>query len=241
MPRSNDYLLGGYTYHLTHRCHNRDFHLRDMRERDAYRRWLHEGVARFGVSVYGYCITNNHVHVIARADDPAAISGMMHLAAGTVAKQYNLRTRHLGAVWEHPFQCTLVEGRSHLINCLAYVDLNMVRAGRVPHPEAWRWCGFDEVSGKRTRFRILDLDGLVRRLGFSSPEAYRREYEALLRRKIEDGELKREPGWTESLAVGDQDFIEQTVKLYPRRRRLACEYLGDDETQTSSAWRVRET
>ena len=241
MPRSNEYLLGGHTYHLTHRCHNREFLLRSMRDRDVYRHWLCEGVERFDVSVYGYCITNNHVHVVAYAKDSEAISGMMHLAAGAVAKQYNLRARHLGAVWEHPFHCTLVEGRRHLLNCLAYVDLNMVRAGCVPHPEAWRWCGYDEVTGQRTRYRILDLKGLVRRLGYASQEAYREEYAALLKRKIDGGELSREPGWTESLAVGDQEFIEQAAKLYPHRSRFVCEYLPGEESRDTPAWRVRET
>jgi len=34
MPRSNTYLVERYTYHLTHRCHNRECHLKRIRERD---------------------------------------------------------------------------------------------------------------------------------------------------------------------------------------------------------------
>lgn len=69
MPRSNTYLVEGYTYHLTHRCHNREHHLKRVRERDVYRKWLLEGVKRFDVCVYAFAITNNHVHVVAHTDD----------------------------------------------------------------------------------------------------------------------------------------------------------------------------
>ena len=54
MPRASQYLLEGYTYHLTHRCHNRKFLLRFARDRDVYREWLREGVQRHGVPVYGF-------------------------------------------------------------------------------------------------------------------------------------------------------------------------------------------
>lgn len=44
----------------------------------------------------------------------------MHLASGATAKQFNMRTGHLGALWETPFHCTVVEDGRHLFNCLHY-------------------------------------------------------------------------------------------------------------------------
>jgi REP element-mobilizing transposase RayT len=79
---------------LTHHCHNREHHLKRARERGVYRKWLLEGVKRFDVCVYAFAITNNHVHVVAHADDLESIPRMMHLAAGSTAKQYNLRKGH---------------------------------------------------------------------------------------------------------------------------------------------------
>ena len=40
MPRASRYLQEGFTYHLTHRCHDQRFLLRFARERKAYREWL---------------------------------------------------------------------------------------------------------------------------------------------------------------------------------------------------------
>lgn len=80
MPRASDYLLEGYTYHLTHRCHNREFFLRFVLDRDVYRELLREGVRRHRVPVYGYCVTSSHVRLIVHAGSVEAVSNLIHLA-----------------------------------------------------------------------------------------------------------------------------------------------------------------
>ena len=37
MPRANRYHLPGHVWHLTHRCHQREFLLEFARDRDRYR------------------------------------------------------------------------------------------------------------------------------------------------------------------------------------------------------------
>ena len=106
-------------------------------------------MARYGVAVYGYCITSSHTHVIVHVDDREAVASMMQLAAGAVGRSLNRRKGHDGSVWEHPYLCTMIEDGQHLLNCLRYVDLNMVRAGVVPYPVAWRWRGHDELTGRQ--------------------------------------------------------------------------------------------
>ena len=86
---------------------------------------------------------------------------MMALASGATAQAYHRRKGGEGSVWEHPYQCTRVENGRHLLNCLRYVDLNMVRAGVVSHPREWRWCGYDELTGTRKWYRIIDRDCLL--------------------------------------------------------------------------------
>jgi putative transposase len=165
MPRSSQYLLEGYTYHLTHRCHGRQFFLRSRDDRKLYREWLREGVSRFEVSLYAYCVTRNHVHVVAHAHSRESISRLMHLAARSVAKYYNPRTGRINSMWEHPYHCTVIEDGKHLLNCLRYVDLNMVRAAEVAHASEWPQCGYDELIGKRKRYPLLDLTGMAERVG----------------------------------------------------------------------------
>jgi putative transposase len=40
-----------------------------------------------------------------------------------------------GVFWQDRYHATAVESNHHLCQCIAYIDMNMVRAGVVDHPE----------------------------------------------------------------------------------------------------------
>ena len=94
MPNASRYLQAGYTYHLTHRCHDRRFLLKFARDRNVYRKWLREGARRYRVPVYNYCVTSNHTHAIVHVDDVETVAAMMQLASATLARHWNRRKDH---------------------------------------------------------------------------------------------------------------------------------------------------
>jgi putative transposase len=239
MPRASRYLVEGYTSHLTHRCHDRRFLLKFKKERDAYREWLRVGVKRHGLSVYGYCITSNHIHVVAHVDDREAVARVMQLPSGVVAKALNKRKRHEDSVWEHPYHCTMIEDGHHLLRCLRYVDLNMVRAGVVKHPREWHWCSYDERTGQRQRYRIVDLERLVQRLALPDADSLFRLHDHGIRDQLQRRELSRQEHWTEALAVGSQGFITKAESLHRRRRQFTRYSVGTESAPET--WAVRET
>ena len=96
---------------------------------------------------------------------------------------------------------------------MRYIELNMVRCGAVPHPSEWQWVGYHEIVGDRQRYRLLDLDRLCWRLQTDRLDAVRQNLEATLKETIARDEMKREPCWTESLAVGSQAFVERIKPL----------------------------
>ncbi len=237
MPRASRYLVEGYTYHLTHRCHDKRRLLRFASERGAYREWLRVAAQRYGVSVYGYCITSNHVHVIARADDRHAVGHMMQLPASCVATQLNDRKGHEGSVWEHPYQCTRIQDGRHLLNCLRYVDMNMVRAGVVTHPRAWRWCGYDELTLQRKRYRIIDANRLVEALGLNDADELAAHHDRRIDERLAADNGGRESYWTDAVAVGDEDFVRCARSDCGGRRSFDEEMVSDGSSETTHVLR----
>jgi hypothetical protein len=63
--------------------------------------------------------------------------------------------------------------------------------------------------GTRQRYRLIDLEQLCWRLGTASLEEVRGNLEACLAETIARDQMKREPCWTESLAVGGVCFLEK--------------------------------
>jgi REP element-mobilizing transposase RayT len=78
------------------------------------------------------------------------------------SRYYNKRHNRRGFFWSDRFKSVLVEDGETLINCLAYVDLNPVRAGIVARPDDYRWnsLGYHRQTGNKSRFLSLDF-GLI--------------------------------------------------------------------------------
>jgi putative transposase len=233
MPRANRYFVTGHVYHLTHRCHNRQFLLRFARERDHYQKKLREGVAFFKISLLDFCVTSNHNHLLVSAEDPEQISRFMQKVQGEHAQAFNRRKKRTGAFWSDRFHSTMVEPGRHLEECLIYIGLNMFRCGVVGHPREWRWCGYHELMGLRQRYRILDRERLLFLLRAADAGEFRANYAALLEERIAQGRMEREPKWTESIAVGSEGFVREIEARIRGRQELRVQREGDQ-------WVLRE-
>ena len=66
MPRAHRYFLPHHVWHLTHRCHQRDFLLKFARDHRRWRQWLFEAKKRFRLCVLNYVVTSNHIHLLVR-------------------------------------------------------------------------------------------------------------------------------------------------------------------------------
>ena len=238
MPRANRYFVPGQLLHITHRCHDRAFLLRFARDRNAYRSWLREGVRRSGIPVLDYCITRNHVHIVAESGYASEVADLMRLVEGCCGGQYDRRKGRGGAFWEDRYGATMIDTGSYPWDCMVYVDLNMVRAGVVQTPEEWEWGGYREVIGMRKRYRVVDLDRVVELTGAGSIEAFRRAYQPAVE-EVARRDLRRDPKWTESVAVGSRGFVE---KIRSSVDRMRIEIQGCDETSAGDrGWVLRAT
>ena len=110
------------------------------------------------MSVLNYTVTSNHIHLLVQDTGTDVIAQSIQLVAGRTAQQYNLRKGRKGAFWEDRYHATAIETDHHLHRCIVYIDLNMVRAGMVSHPEQWEHSGFNEVQKPPQRYRLIDLE-----------------------------------------------------------------------------------
>jgi putative transposase len=218
MPRSNRYILPGYIYHLTHRCHNRKFLLKFRLDKIEYGARLRNAVHKHRISLFNF--TSNHVHLAAMCKRIGDLSQFMQQLDGEFADCYNRRKHRSGAVWGERFHCTMIDGGDHLWNCLRYIDLNMVRAGIVRHPMDWPWCGYHELVGTRRRFRLLDIDCLLEVLGLPDRKSLAEIHQQQIMDSIHNNHLAREAIWTESIAVGSEAFVKEIIAKTKKRKRF---------------------
>lgn len=218
MPRASRYRITGQVWHITHRCHRKQFLLKFARDRRAWVRWLYEARKRFGLCVLDYQVTSNHVHLLVLDRGGDEIAASLQLIAGRTGQAFNQRKRRRGAFWEDRYHATAVDTEEHLARCVMYVDMNMVRAGVVRHPREWAEAGYHEIQQPRGTYRIVDRMELSRLVGVSVDELAS-AHEEWINTALASGDRDREPKWSESIAVGRRAFIEEVKRELAGRAR----------------------
>lgn len=215
MPRACRTFQPGLVWHITHRCHDKAFLLKFERDRRRWKQWLFQARKRYGLSVLNFIATSNHVHLLVRDTGCGTIAHGMQLTAGRVAQEYNRRKSRKGAFWEDRYFATAVATDRHLIQCLVYIDLNMVRAGVVGHPSQWAVSGYNDIQTPTLRYRIVDYAALCQLTGLAGPKTLSERHHEWVEDAISKGTLEREPKWTEKPAVGPDDFVTAFGTRHP--------------------------
>jgi len=235
MARANRHYIPGCVWHITHRCHKKEFLLRFARDRQRWLQWLFEGKKRFGTCILNYAVTSNHIHLLIKdGREGEVIPQTIQLIAGRTGQEYNRRKNRKGAFWEDRYHATAVEADHHLIQCMVYIDLNMVRAGVVTHPSEWPFSGYNEIQNPRRRYSLIDHGSLADLLDIKDMEELKRSYREWVEESLGRQGGKRESRWTESIAVGSKAFVEKT------KAKLGIKAIGREVMGAGGVYELRE-
>ena len=223
MARAKRHYIPDQIWHITQRCHKREFLLKFKQDRHRWIQWLFEAKRRYGLVVLNYVATSNHIHLIVKDDnDQKIIPQAVGLIAGRTAQEYNRRKRRKGAFWEDRYHATAIESGEHLLRCLVYIDLNMVRAGVVDHPSQWPHGGYTEIQTPRRKNIIIAHDKLRALAGFEDYASFVSAHRKWVHAALKEVDAKRESRWTQSVAVGGELFIERIKNTMGAMAKSRC-------------------
>ena len=235
MARAKRHYIPGHIWHITHRCHKREFLLRFARDRHRYLQWLYKARKKYGLTILNYMITSNHIHLLVVDDgERDVIPNSIQLVAGRTGQQYNQRKDRRGAYWEDRYHATAVESGEHLARCMVYIDTNMVRAGVVKHPSMWPFCGYNEIQEPRRKNVLIAYEKLQKYIGVVSYEELKRNQRGWVEEYLGNGERIRQEEWSSSIAVGSKGFVENVKSLLGFRAK------GRDIVEGNDGYQLRE-
>ena len=209
MSRRPRGLLDHTCYHITHRCHERDFLLKFEIDRVRYVDLLLQTKKRYRIDILNYIVTSNHVHLLVWSRNSENISRAMQYLHGRFAQLYNRRKDREGAFWQDRYSTTAIESGFHLSHCLFYIDMNMVRAGVVDHPQEWKQSGYHELAGLRKRYLIINKNRLLSCLMMDGDiDGFTGWYKRTLAEPLDRTYQARDACWTEAHAVGSELWLK---------------------------------
>jgi len=149
MARQPRLALPGYPHHVIQRGNNRQPIVLDETDRKMlYSLWLEESL-RHKVAVNAYVLLDNHFHMLLTPPSDEAMSLMMQSVGRTYVRYFNKRHDRSGTLWEGRYKSSLLDSEAYLLTCMAYIDLNPVRAGVAESVEAFNWSSYKHLVGQR--------------------------------------------------------------------------------------------
>ncbi|MBS0294317.1 MAG: transposase [Proteobacteria bacterium] len=216
MARLPRLTLAGYPHHIIQRGNNRQLIFADRQDFETMLSLLAENAQKFRVAVHAYVLMDNHFHLLATPATDEALPKMMQAVGRSYVRYFNDRHGRSGTLWEGRYRATLIESERYMLACMAYIDLNPVRAGMVGQALDWPWSSHAHYLGQRSDV-LVTPHALYWALG-NTPFAREAAYAELVQAGISGAEQAALTdaalrGW----ALGGADFVADLQKKSPRR------------------------
>ena len=221
MSRPKRITLGGYVYHVLNRANGR---VRIFRKNDdflAFEQIMAEGVERFSMRICGYCIMDNHWHLLLWPRQDGDLSEFMRWISLTHTQRYHAShgTFGTGHLYQGRFKSFPVQDDSHYLTVLRYIEANPLRATLVERVDDWLWSSFAVRAGYECAFELSE-----------GPVELPSNWASILREDFTEAELDRiEKSVKRGAPFGQVNWTERTAArlqlqstLRPRGRPKKC-------------------
>ena len=216
MARLPRLTVTGYPQHVILRGNNRQDIFRNTADYQRMLDLIEQQSREQGVEIHAYVLMTNHLHLLLTPQKDQALPKMMQAVGRSYVQTFNKVHGRTGTLWEGRYRSTLIQTERYLLACMAYIDLNPVRAHMVAQPDDYIWSSYSHYVGRRND-RLITPHALYWGLGntpFAREVAYAEMVHAGIQadqqRALTDATLS---GW----ALGDAQFIAGLKLQTPRR------------------------
>lgn len=139
--------LAGHVHHVLQRGNNRQPIFTTTDEHVAMLGLLAQEARRHGVAVHAYVLMPNHFHLLATPAEADSLPRLMQAVGRAYVRAFNQAHARTGTLWEGRYRSTLLQPGFQVLACMAYFDLNPVRAGLVPAAVDHAWSSHHHYAG----------------------------------------------------------------------------------------------
>jgi len=153
MPRQARIDAPGALHHIIIRGIERKGIFQDEKDREDFLERLSSLLREMATPCYAWSLMTNHVHLLLRTGTAPIASIMRRLLTG-YAVRFNRRHRRYGHLFQNRYKSVLCEEDRYLMQLVAYIHLNPVRAGIVEDVRALKvfpFTGHSALMGKKIR------------------------------------------------------------------------------------------
>ncbi|OOG41232.1 transposase [Polaromonas sp. A23] len=208
--------LPGQLHHIVQRGNNRQAIFSSPADYQTLLDLLEEQAKKNAVAVHAYVLMGNHFHLLVTPEAADSVPRMMQAVGRRYVRYFNDSQGRSGTLWEGRYRSALIQPESWLLPCMAYMDLNPVRAGLVLEARDYPWSSHGHYVGLRSD-KVVTPHSLFWALGntpFGREAAYAEQVQAGVS-AVHQLALTQSVlgGW----ALGTPDFVAELQKGTERR------------------------
>jgi putative transposase len=216
MARLPRLTLADHPHHIILRGNNRQAIFMDSADHQRMLSLLQVHATGQGVQVHAYVLMGNHLHLLLTPLRNDSLPKMMQALGRAYVLYFNKRHGRSGTLWEGRYRCALIQTERYFLACMAYIDLNPVRAGMVGQASDYAWSSHGHYIGRHTQ-TWLTPHPLYWAMG-NTPFAREAAYAAMVQSGIDKNQQhaltsSALSGW----ALGEEEFVKGIQKQTPRR------------------------
>jgi putative transposase len=208
--------FAGLPHHLIQRGHNGQPVCLRPADYQLLLDLLLEYSGQFEVAVHAYVLLPNHFHLLLTPQTVTGLPQMLQAVGRRYVRYFNDTQGRTGTLWDGRYRCTVLQPERYVLPCMAYMDLNPVRAAVAAAPTDYPWSSHGHYIGRQVD-RLVTPHAQFWGLG-NTPFAREAAYAELiqvgtssaLQQALTDATLK---GW----ALGEAAFVQALQKDTPRR------------------------
>ena len=170
----------GVIYHVISRGNNKNkvFHVgHDYRK---YITNIAKNKQKHGFLLFAYALLPNHIHLLILTKKSGDLSSIMNSLSLSYSKWHNRRYGCVGHVWQGRYKGRIVKDDNDFLSCMAYIEMNPVKAGLVENPEAYKWSSCYERFNS-VHDRLIDFHPVYLELGSTELKRRKAYYEIMFR------------------------------------------------------------
>ncbi len=161
MPRMPRVKGENLIFHIIQRGNERKNIFRDDIDKHRYLEIFTEKFEEDYLELYGYCLMDNHVHLLLKVFD-SDISNFMKKVNVSYVMYFNNRHKRYGNLFQNRFKSEIVNDDSYLLQASKYIHNNPVKAGMVSSPEEYKWSSYGVYIGAcDDTFSIVNSDKIL--------------------------------------------------------------------------------
>jgi putative transposase len=211
MPRPLRPIDDGLIYHVINRGNNRQDVFRKPEDFRAFLQALADLKTRKPFELYGYCLLNNHFHLLLRPTGEASISRIVQSLLVSHTQRYHKHYRSGGHVWQGRFKSPVIQNDEHLLTVLRYIEANPLRAAIVTRADEYPWSSF-RVHGLGEFDELVDPLITYDELS-PYPKVRQRQWDEMVHRPVEEASLAAIRRSTATgLPYGDEAWVKRLAK-----------------------------